>query len=535
MLSETPLEVLSTDSDHPPPESDRSTKKAKFRNVEQPDSPVGIMSFRDKVLQADKAREDYVAGNLEEFELYDDDVSIVKDGILPAIDFSPRVRDELAKPWRTTVVVKLLGRPIGYKNLCNRLDVLWNFTQGFDIIDLENDFFLVKFRSGGDVEAVITGGPWVILGHYLSVQSWKPSFDCFDANIQSIVAWIRLPGMSIQYYNKKVLRFIGQMVGKVIRIDYCTESAERGKFARIAVEIDLMKPLVSHFSLDGRVQSVEYECLPRICFSCGKFGHTKEHCPETITPVAAKEIISEKTDVPIPDRDPVSSDPVANPKYGPWMIVGRRGKPRFDSNKSNHNNPGKSVSEKESSGSRFQSLENEVIEVIEQLPNKANISVLKDITNLKTVAGHGNSSPRVPIKSHAANVNINPNGSVMASSKQAQVPKPTMPARSENTRFIINKAPTNLDPKHHSVVSVTFNHPSSSSNHNPQTETVELEGMDMESEYLEPAPPDIADLNGNIKPNMKLCDLNGNSSMEASFVDLCPNGNEENMEDVSHV
>ncbi|XP_050233415.1 uncharacterized protein LOC126681903 [Mercurialis annua] len=177
------------------------------------------------------------------------------------------------------MVVKLLGRPIGYKTLCNRLDSMWSFTQGFDIINLENEFFLDKFNSGSDVETVITGGPWVVLGHYLSVQAWNPDFDCINGKIHSIHAWIRLPGMPIHYYNKKVLRYIGDVVGKVVKIDYCTEVVERGKFSRIAVELDLSKSLVSQFNLDGKVQFVEYECLPRIYFECGKFGHVKVRCP----------------------------------------------------------------------------------------------------------------------------------------------------------------------------------------------------------------------------------------------------------------
>ncbi|XVE65989.1 hypothetical protein DITRI_Ditri08aG0045200 [Diplodiscus trichospermus] len=62
---------------------------------------------------------------------------------------------------------------------------------------------------------------------------------------------------------------IGSMEGNVLRIDYNIESASRGKFARIAVKVDLKKPLCARFLMDGRVQVVEYESLPKICFYCG--------------------------------------------------------------------------------------------------------------------------------------------------------------------------------------------------------------------------------------------------------------------------
>ncbi|KAH9781703.1 reverse transcriptase domain-containing protein [Citrus sinensis] len=51
------------------------------------------------------------------------------------------------------------------------------FQQGFDIIDLANDYFLIRFSNAKDVEYALTEGPWTVLGHYLSVQKWTPKFD----------------------------------------------------------------------------------------------------------------------------------------------------------------------------------------------------------------------------------------------------------------------------------------------------------------------------------------------------------------------
>ena len=40
----------------------------------------------------------------------------------------------------------------------------------FSVIDLENDYFLIKFKEESDVANVLANGPWVVLGHYLTVQ-----------------------------------------------------------------------------------------------------------------------------------------------------------------------------------------------------------------------------------------------------------------------------------------------------------------------------------------------------------------------------
>ncbi|MBA0700617.1 hypothetical protein Goari_022896 [Gossypium aridum] len=42
------------------------------------------------------------------------------------------------------------------------------------------------------------------------------------------------------------------MVGKVVKLDMNTDSRTRGRFARLAVYVDLEKPLVSHILINGR-------------------------------------------------------------------------------------------------------------------------------------------------------------------------------------------------------------------------------------------------------------------------------------------
>lgn len=102
--------------------------------------------------------------------------------------------------------------------------------------------------------------------------------------IQSLPGFVYLewPCITTIKKKKKILRLLGQIIGTLIRIDYNTESAIRGKFARIAVEVALNKPLVSQFLLDGKLQKVENESFPYICFNCGTYGHNKETSPEQI-------------------------------------------------------------------------------------------------------------------------------------------------------------------------------------------------------------------------------------------------------------
>lgn len=92
----------------------------------------------------------------------------------------------------------------------------------FQLVDLENNFYLAKFTDPNDYSHSLIGGPWVIYGHYLTVQPWTASFSVDDDCLTSVVAWVRFPELPIQYYHKGLLRAIAKTVGSIVRIDYNT-------------------------------------------------------------------------------------------------------------------------------------------------------------------------------------------------------------------------------------------------------------------------------------------------------------------------
>ncbi|KAF2293199.1 hypothetical protein GH714_039170 [Hevea brasiliensis] len=130
--------------------------------------------------------------------------------------------------------------------------------------------------------------PWVVLGHYLMVRAWNPSFvpkNCFPAKI---VAWVQLPGLLVHYYSTTIVHAIGSKLGKVIKVDECTLLANRGKFARIAVELDILKPLYAYYTSEGETLCIKYQNLLDICFKCGKMAHIAAYCvPVNSSPITS--------------------------------------------------------------------------------------------------------------------------------------------------------------------------------------------------------------------------------------------------------
>ncbi|XP_039055003.1 uncharacterized protein LOC120197594 [Hibiscus syriacus] len=110
-----------------------------------------------------------------------------------------------------------------------------------------------------------------------------------------IMVWVRLPGLPYHYYTRSLFGHITGAIGKVVRVDYNTEDGKRGHFARLAVVDDLDKPLISGIVIDSHRQLIEYEGLPTICYSCGKYGHTHEHCGKEKKEHWVKKIASSDT------------------------------------------------------------------------------------------------------------------------------------------------------------------------------------------------------------------------------------------------
>lgn len=146
---------------------------------------------------------------------------------------------------------------------------------------LEKDFFLVRFSQKEDYEKVLKDGPWFIREHYLSIRKWKPNLKLATVSVSSIVVWVHLPQLPIEYYEPSVLRDIGQAIGPILTIDMHIATESKGRFARICVQINFDKLLIKLIRIGSIEQLVQYEGINSLCFSCSRVGHKMECCPYT--------------------------------------------------------------------------------------------------------------------------------------------------------------------------------------------------------------------------------------------------------------
>ncbi|RYR33587.1 hypothetical protein Ahy_A10g048187 isoform B [Arachis hypogaea] len=68
---------------------------------------------------------------------------------------------------------------------------------------MDRDYFLVHFVDEGDYNHALTEEPWMIYGHYLIIQRWRPFFLSLEKEVRKIAAWIRIPNLTIELYNHR--------------------------------------------------------------------------------------------------------------------------------------------------------------------------------------------------------------------------------------------------------------------------------------------------------------------------------------------
>ncbi|KAL4347060.1 hypothetical protein GQ457_17G006600 [Hibiscus cannabinus] len=116
----------------------------------------------------------------QEIKILVDDIILNTSGSIPSIQFSNRVHDQVDHNIRNSIIVRLLGRSIGFKTLQSHILMLWKPTGTVQLIDLENNYFVARFSVEKDYIKVLSEGPWMIFGSYLTVQPWSRQFSTLE-------------------------------------------------------------------------------------------------------------------------------------------------------------------------------------------------------------------------------------------------------------------------------------------------------------------------------------------------------------------
>ncbi|OIW09894.1 hypothetical protein TanjilG_32043 [Lupinus angustifolius] len=87
----------------------------------------------------------------------------------PMVNIADSVFEGLYEPWQDALVVTLLIKTMGYYMMKDRLTRLWRLKVDFEIMDICNGYYMVKFEEEVDRTKVMDEGPWMIFDQYLTM------------------------------------------------------------------------------------------------------------------------------------------------------------------------------------------------------------------------------------------------------------------------------------------------------------------------------------------------------------------------------
>uniref|UniRef100_A0A803P0M5 CCHC-type domain-containing protein n=1 Tax=Cannabis sativa TaxID=3483 RepID=A0A803P0M5_CANSA len=133
---------------------------------------------------------------------------------------------------------------------------------------------------------------------FTNVRPWTTDLDTVRL-VKSVLLWIRLHRLGLQYWASKTLSALVSTIGTPIMVDKFTKDRTRIQFARVVVEIDISESpprSLWYFNEVGQLvdQAIDYEWLPTKCKNCSSFGHIQADCRKTEIPVEKKLGVTKK-------------------------------------------------------------------------------------------------------------------------------------------------------------------------------------------------------------------------------------------------
>jgi hypothetical protein len=154
---------------------------------------------------------------------------------------------------------------------------------------------------------------WNLNPGLLKLFAWSKDFNPRLQHNTSAQVWVRLYGLSQEYWHKNILFTIASSVGTPICIDVVTAKPmhERtfGQFARVLVDMDLSQPLRYKVLVERKgfafFVEIEYENVPEFCSECQIIGHHVDNCRrwgKLEESKLSKEVINKKNPSVVPQK-----------------------------------------------------------------------------------------------------------------------------------------------------------------------------------------------------------------------------------------
>lgn len=194
--------------------------------------------------------------------------------------------DECKHALHGRIILPKGSSPLTVGSLRSKLQILWKSLNRWGVTSIGKGFYEFSFSNIEDLRRVRSVGSWALNNGFLKLFAWSPDFNPSIQQQTTAQVWIRIYGLSQEYWRKRILFAIASGVGSPICTDSITSKPrmERsfGHYVRVLVDMDLNKDLVHRILVERKgfafFVDIEYETLPDFCTHCQIIGHHIDVC-----------------------------------------------------------------------------------------------------------------------------------------------------------------------------------------------------------------------------------------------------------------
>ncbi|XP_026378624.1 uncharacterized protein LOC113273071 [Papaver somniferum] len=206
----------------------------------------------------------------------------VKEG-KPAVIIPEDFYQEGCEIWKFSLTRRLDFTDIIFSIAKKTLESQWQLGDGrVQFIPMVRGFFIIKLKSQEDKDKLFDAESWIVEHQKLSLLEWYPSFDPQRQKTSHASAWVKFPGLPMEFWLEKTLLSMEKYLGTPIVVDKCTLAHEYGYYASVLIDINFAELDTDgiHVTVGGLDfwQLIDIYKKPKFCTHCKIIGHNDGEC-----------------------------------------------------------------------------------------------------------------------------------------------------------------------------------------------------------------------------------------------------------------